>query len=84
MSIEPQIRQFLANNFGFRGATPNVAGDLDLLDQGILDSTAVLEVIAFLENNLGISVDDNEMIPDNLSSIDRMVSFVNRKQAGAP
>jgi acyl carrier protein len=80
-AIETQIRQFLASNFGFRGATPDLDKKADLLDQGILDSTGVLEVIAFLEEEFSIKVADNEMLPDNLSSIDRMLGFVNRKQA---
>jgi acyl carrier protein len=82
-SIELQIRQFLAANFGFRGANAALDGKLDLLAEGILDSTAVLEVIAFLEDELEIKVEDSEMIPDNLSSIDRMLAFVERKQVAA-
>jgi acyl carrier protein len=81
--METQVRTFLAANFGFRGATPDMDGKMDLLEEGVLDSTAVLEVIAFLEEELEIKVEDSEMIPENLSSIDRMVAFVNRKKAAA-
>ena len=80
-AIESQLRQFIVSNFGFRGATADLDKKADLLDQGILDSTGVLEVIAFLEEEFQIKVQDNEMVPDNLSSIDRMLGFVARKQA---
>jgi acyl carrier protein len=51
-----------------------------LLDQGIVDSTGVLEVIGFIETTFGITVEDSEMLPDNLDSIERIASFVARKQ----
>ena len=78
--IESRIREFVATNFGFRGANANMDGNLDLLEQGILDSTGVLEVVGFLESDLGVTVADDEMIPENLATMSRMVAFVQRKQ----
>ncbi len=49
--IESRIREFVATNFGFRGASAGMDGNLDLLEQGILDSTGVLEVVGFLESD---------------------------------
>jgi acyl carrier protein len=80
-ATESKIREFLAANFGFRGATPDLDAKMDLLAQGILDSTAVLEVIAFMEEELAIKVQDNEIVPENLSSIERMLAFISRKEA---
>ncbi|MFZ5893634.1 MAG: acyl carrier protein [Myxococcota bacterium] len=80
LNIETKIREFVATNFGFRGASKNMDGNLDLIQQGILDSTGVLEVVAFMENDLGVKVDDEEMIPENLGTMSRMVAFVSRKQ----
>ena len=48
---------------------------------GIIDSTGILEVIFFLEENFGIKVEDEEMVPENLDSIDNLVAFVARKAA---
>jgi acyl carrier protein len=79
-NIESRIREFVATNFGFRGASANMDGNLDLLEQGILDSTGVLEVVGFLESDLGVTVADEEMIPENLSTMSKMVAFVQRKQ----
>ncbi|HET9929370.1 MAG TPA: acyl carrier protein [Polyangiaceae bacterium] len=82
-NIESRIREFVASNFGFRGASLNMDGNLDLIQQGILDSTGVLEVVAFLENDLGVKVEDDEMIPENLGTMSRMISFVSRKKGSS-
>jgi acyl carrier protein len=78
-STETTIRTFLVTSFGYRGATADLGADVHLLDQGILDSTAVLEIVQFLEQDMGISVADEEMVPDNFGSIARMVAYVERK-----
>ena len=57
-----------------------LADDASLLDQGIIDSTGVLEVIGFLESTFNITVEDAEMLPENLDSIQRISDFVARKQ----
>ena len=78
MEIKVQIRQFVTTNFYV--ADPVALKDSDsLLDQGIIDSTGVLEVILFLEETFGIKVEDSEMLPENLDSIDKIASFVTRK-----
>lgn len=51
------------------------------LDMGIIDSTGILEVIFFLEESFGIKVEDEEMVPENLDSIDNLVAFIARKSA---
>lgn len=78
--IESQIREFVASNFGFRGGSASMDGNLDMIEEGVLDSTGVLEVVAFLESDLGVKVEDEEMMPQNLSTMNRIVAFVERKQ----
>jgi acyl carrier protein len=79
MEIKQQIRSFLTSNFYV--ADPAALEDTaSLLDQGIIDSTGVLEVIGFLETTFGISVEDSEMLPDNLDSIERIADFIARKK----
>ncbi len=51
-----------------------------LLDTGVIDSTGVLELIQYLEETFGFAVDDEELIPENLDSVDNLVAFVGRKQ----
>jgi acyl carrier protein len=79
MDIKEQIRTFITSNFYV--ANPAILADgASLLDQGIIDSTGVLEVIFFIEDTFGIKVEDSEMLPENLDSIDRIANFVSRKQ----
>jgi len=77
--IQEQVRTFVTSNFYV--ADPDTLKDTDsLLDSGVIDSTGVLEVIAFIEDTFGFTVEDAEMLPENLDSIDRIAHFVARKQ----
>lgn len=79
MDIKEQVRVFVTSNFYV--ADPATLQDgASLLDQGIIDSTGVLEVIFFIEETFGITVEDSEMLPDNLDSIERISNFVSRKK----
>lgn len=83
MTTEQRIRQFVLENF-YVSEPDELADDASLVGAGLVDSTGVLEVLAFLESEFGIRVDDRETTPDNLDSIDRMVAFVTRKLAENP
>ena len=50
------------------------------LDKGIIDSTGVLEFVSFLEEQYQIKIQDEDLVPDNLDSINKTVAFVNRKR----
>ncbi len=80
MEIKNQIRTFVTSNF-YVADPAALPDETSLLDQGIIDSTGVLEVILFLEETFGITVEDGEMLPDNLDSIERISNFVARKMA---
>lgn len=77
--IEQEIRQFVQENFliGQDGAA--LEGDTSFLDNGLIDSTGVLELVTFMENRYGIKVADEELIPDNLDSINQLMGFITRK-----
>lgn len=80
-SIEKQIRTFIVETFLF-GESNNGLKDSDsLLETGVIDSTGVLELLAFIEETYGMKVKDEELIPDNLDSITKVSDFVRRKQA---
>jgi len=72
------INQFIIDNFLF-GDDNTVGNDASLLENGIIDSTGVLELISFLEETYEITVEDDEMIPENLDSIDNINQFLNKK-----
>jgi acyl carrier protein len=80
MDIKEQVRTFVTSNFYV--ANPSALEDnASLLDKGIIDSTGVLEVIFFIEETFGITIEDSEMLPENLDSIERISQFVARKKS---
>ncbi|MGZ4979844.1 MAG: acyl carrier protein [Methylobacter sp.] len=74
------IRQYILENFLFTEDESALQYSDSFLDTGIIDSTGVLEIILFIEETFGIKVDDNEMLPSNLDSVDNLTEFVQRKQ----
>jgi acyl carrier protein len=78
--IETQVRQFVVENFLFGEGLDKLKNEASFLESGVIDSTGVLELVTFLEDKFSIHVDDHELVPDNLDSINRIVHFVNRKK----
>ena len=76
--IKLEVRNFVVDNFLFGNAN-GLEDDTSFLEAGILDSTGVLEVVAFLEQQFGVRVDDDELTPENLDSISSIGAFVSRK-----
>jgi acyl carrier protein len=60
-----------------------IEDDTSFLEQDILDSTGVLELISFMEEQCGITVEDEEMVPENLDSLNAIEAFVRQKLAAA-
>ena len=79
---KPNLR-VLAFEF-LRAETTALDVDTSLLDQGIIDSTGVLEVIGFIEETYGIMVEDSELLPENLDSIEGIAQYVIRKSNPVP
>ncbi len=79
MDIKQQVKTFITSNF-YVADPATLADGASLLDQGIIDSTGVLEIIMFVEDTFGFKVADSEMVPENLDSIDNIASFVAGKR----
>lgn len=81
--VQARVETFILDNLllGDEGRMPAPADSL--IGSGVIDSTGILELIEFLEQEFGIQVDDTETIPDNLDGVDRIVAFVVRKAASA-
>ncbi len=79
MTTKERIRQFIETNF-YISDKSQLQDETSLLDKGVVDSTGVLEVVAFLESELGVVVDDTEILPENLDSIGRIAAYVERKK----
>ena len=78
--IERDVRAFIADNFILDADA--LAADASLTQSGVLDSMGVLELIMFLEERFGLSVPDDEALPENLDSIERITRYVRRRTAG--
>lgn len=79
MSVEEKVRCYILENYLFTEDQSELNNEDSFLDKGIIDSTGILEVIFFLEEEFGISVDDDEMIPENLDSVNNIVKYINLK-----
>jgi acyl carrier protein len=78
-NVRPEVRRFVVSNFLF-GEHPASFGDDDsFLETGIIDSTGVLELVAFLEEQFAIKISDQELLPENLDSVSLVAKFVCRK-----
>ena len=89
MSIEEEIRVFVVDNFLF-GEEGGLKDDSSFLKEGIVDSTGIMQLVSFLQEQYLIAIEDEELIPDNLDSIRKVSLFVQGKKslmkagAGAP
>ena len=78
--MREKVRSFVLSNFLFTQDQSKLADGASLLGQGVMDSTGVLELISFLEREFGITLADEEMVPENLDSVERICAFVERKK----
>jgi len=82
-ALRDQVRDFILENYLFTSDTSALGLDDSLLGRGIVDSTGMLEIIFFIEEQLGVKVKDEEMIPDNLDGVNKIVNFVSSKRQAA-
>jgi acyl carrier protein len=83
MERQRQIRDYIVDNF-LLGQDNGLKDTDSLLESGVVDSTGVLEVVGFLEKTFQIEVKDEDLVPENLDTIQSIASFVERKLAGSP
>lgn len=76
-----KIRAFVISNFLFDVDKGVLNNDASFLEQGIIDSTGVLELVEWLEEIFSIKVEDEELIPENLDSVNRLAHFLDKKTA---
>jgi acyl carrier protein len=81
MDIESEIREFIAKNLLFSNKGYTYNDDVSFLEEGIVDSQGVMELVMFVEENFKISVDDPDVTPDNFDSVTRLADYVRRKLA---
>lgn len=82
MQIENEIRKFISENF-ILDETENFEDEESLLEKGIIDSTGVLELVAFIEETYPFKIRDEELVPENLDSIKNISTFIRNRMNGA-
>ena len=80
--IREKIRAYVIDTFLF-GDGNGLENQSSFLDEGIIDSTGILELVAYLEENFSITVEDEELIPEHLDSIDNITAFLAKKSYSA-
>ena len=81
MEYSESVRKFVVENFLF-GDGSGLEEGTSFLDSGIIDSTGILELVTYLEETFGISVADDDLVPENLGSIASIVSYLKRNRNG--
>jgi acyl carrier protein len=79
-SNKDKIRAYVVENFLF-GDDNNLNDDTSFLEEGIIDSTGILELVSFIEETFPIKVEDEELVPENLNSINNVVAYLERKMS---
>jgi acyl carrier protein len=77
----PKIRAFIFENFLFDADDDALQNESSFLEEGIIDSTGVLELVEWLEEEFEIKVEDEELIPENLDSVILLAAFISSKKS---
>jgi len=79
MTIESQIKDYIARNLLFSDNGFSYPEDASFLEEGIVDSVGVMELVAFVEEKFGLKIDDMDVTPDNFDSVSKLASFIRKK-----
>ncbi len=82
MDVRITIRQFIEKNFLFSEEDKSLDDAASFLETGVVDSTGIMEIVEFIEETFDLSIDDDELVPENLDSVERLTHFVTRKLSG--
>jgi acyl carrier protein len=77
--VAREVRSFIRESLLYGGDDSHLHDADSLLERGVVDSTGVLELVTFLESSYRLTVGDEELVPENLDSIEHIVQFVQRK-----
>ena len=82
-AVNERIRGYVLDKFPL-ARKRNIKDSDELLESGIVDSLGVLDLVAFLENDFGLQVSDDDLSPENFRSIQSMVKFAEGRRAHEP
>ncbi|KQZ82899.1 acyl carrier protein [Mesorhizobium sp. Root157] len=75
-TTKDKVRSFIIENFLFGDTSYDLAENASLIENDIIDSTAVLELVAFIEDSFDITMSDSDIVPANLDSVARISAFI--------
>ena len=80
ISIETQVRHYILENFLYTKDEGKLHNTASFLEDGIVDSTGILELLLFVEETFGVEVKDEEVVPDNFDSVERLTRYICTKK----
>ena len=78
-SVEERIRAYIAENILFSNNGYPHSDEASFLEEGIVDSMGIMELVMFVEEQFGITVEDEELVPDNFDSVSRLSAYIRDK-----
>lgn len=81
MTIEQQLKSYISSNLLFSENGYPYPDHASFLEEGIVDSVGIMELVAFIEENMSVKVEDQEITPDNFDSITQLAAYIRRKSA---
>lgn len=81
MKTEDQIRNFISKNLLFTNNGYPYGDDTSFLEEGIVDSQGVMELVLFVEDKFGINVKDRDITPDNFDSVTKLADYIHRNKS---
>ncbi len=78
--VEVQIRRYVLENFLFSDDESKLQNEASFLEEGVVDSTGVLELVLFVEETFDLTVEDDEILPENFDSVNQLAAYVRTKQ----
>jgi acyl carrier protein len=82
--MKEELHRFITENFMFGMEDVPLSDDDSLVEKGLIDSTGILELVSFLEERYGVDIQDTELVPENLDSINALTRFVEKKLSAIP
>jgi len=79
MSVETQIKDYISRNLLFSDNGFPYPDEASFLEEGIVDSVGVMELVAFVEEKFGLKIGDTDVTPDNFDSVGKLAAFIRRK-----
>jgi acyl carrier protein len=81
MEIKKEIHDYLEENILFESADDSISDDDSFMENGIIDSTGILELVSFIEQKFDFRVGDEDLVPDNFDSVNNLVDYIKKKIA---